>query len=212
MKESSEGVYISQQWDLEYTSRDKIACSVSTKAKLQEVFPSYCQHRSTINEVNAVVSDSKKSNTKAPNLSDLDKKELGGLLNGRLLELLGYLPAKGFPRIPNPVFAIKDHKIPIIVERAQDSKMTDKVFLKGFNGMNASERRLWLADIASGKFQIKKAPIQISTTGASASGSDEPQSVGASNGPTNTEATRQGGADTNTTASIDANRDGDTTV
>ena len=36
----------------------------------------------------------------------------------------------------------------------QPPKMSEETFLKGFNKMSASERRLWLADIESGAFKI----------------------------------------------------------
>ena len=36
--------------------------------------------------------------------------------------------------------------------------MSEEIFSKGFNKMSASERRLWLADIASGAFKILPEP------------------------------------------------------
>lgn len=36
--------------------------------------------------------------------------------------------------------------------------MSEEIFLKGFNKMTASDRRLWLADIASGAFKILPDP------------------------------------------------------
>lgn len=56
----------------------------------------------------------------------------------------------------DPVAAIKACKIPVTIERALDSAMSEENFLMGFTAMSAMARRHWLADIASDKFKIRK--------------------------------------------------------
>ncbi|EGG06880.1 uncharacterized protein MELLADRAFT_86318 [Melampsora larici-populina 98AG31] len=186
-------------WCREYTSRDEISTWVSTKANLQEVFPLYCQHRATIEEVNTVAAKAKPNDPKPPNKSDQDKKKLGGLLNKMVDDLIGYHPAHGFPRVPDPVWAITDRKIPIIVERDDDSEMTPEEFSLGFNGMNARARRHWLADIDSGKFRIKKKVTsnESDATGAGTSGLNDTSAATNSNDQQTTDTHDDNQVDTN---------------
>ncbi|EGG06491.1 uncharacterized protein MELLADRAFT_71919 [Melampsora larici-populina 98AG31] len=148
-------------WCREYTSRDEIAQWVGTKAQMQHIFPLYCQHEATIEQVkaNAAANNPPAKNKKPKNQSDMDKAELVGLLNQLLVNIIGD-PDKVFPKIPNPVQALKDRKIPVTIERTSDSTMTPEEFEKGFNGMDTKARRHWISDIKTGKFIIKKQVIQ----------------------------------------------------
>ncbi|EGG10270.1 uncharacterized protein MELLADRAFT_94567 [Melampsora larici-populina 98AG31] len=144
-------------WCREYTSRDEISQWVKTKAQMQHVFPLYCQHESTIEEIKAnAAANSTSAKSKRPkNQSDMDKAELVGLLNQLLIDVLGD-PDKVFPKIPNPLQALKDRKIPVTIERAPDSTMTLEEFEKGFSGMDTKARRHWISDIKTCKFTVKK--------------------------------------------------------
>ncbi|KAH9811862.1 hypothetical protein DFH28DRAFT_1130564 [Melampsora americana] len=120
-------------WCREYTSRDEIARWVGSKAQMQHIFPLYCQHGSTIEAIkaNAAANDPSAKNKKSKNQSDLDKAELVGLLNQLLVDVLGDTN-KVFPKIANPIEALKARKIPVIIERAVDSTVTPEEFEKGF--------------------------------------------------------------------------------
>ncbi|KAH9815810.1 hypothetical protein DFH28DRAFT_927718 [Melampsora americana] len=187
-----------------YTICDKIATWVSRKAQLQEIFPAYCQHRSTIDKVNSVVAEAKASiNAKPPNQSDIDNKQLGNLLNNHIFQAIGYHPPKGFPCVPNPLSAIEERKIPIIVKRDPNSKMTDKEFAQGFNGMNARAWHHWLADITSNKFRIEQKPP------ADASGSNDAGPATASNDGQKNEAQGHIGVETSGSTLGDAAQQAD---
>ncbi|EGG09517.1 uncharacterized protein MELLADRAFT_71251 [Melampsora larici-populina 98AG31] len=148
-------------WCREYTSRDEISDWVSKKADLQQIFPIYCQNGSTIDEVRAVAAANAaaKSGTETQkssnNQSDKDKKDLTLKLKTLLVNVLGK-DAPPFPRIADPIGAIKDRKIDVIVERASDSALSNEDFNKGFLGMSAKARRNWMSNIDKGKFMIKK--------------------------------------------------------
>ena len=77
------------------------------------------------------------------------------------VNVLGTLPPKGFPQIEDPLGCLKRSKIAVFIDRSngvRPAKMLEETFSKGFNKMTASDRRLWLADIASGAFKILPDP------------------------------------------------------
>ncbi|KAH9809375.1 hypothetical protein DFH28DRAFT_1188896 [Melampsora americana] len=148
-------------WCREYTSRDEMAEWVSKKAQFQTVFPLYCQHGSTFDAIKEVLAGSKNTTvaqaSKPKNQSDIDKHDLRSKLNELLKDVVGEAryPSRGFPQVPNPLDAIKDRQIPVIVERATDSALSVADFNKGFSAMDTKARRNWLADIKNGKFKLK---------------------------------------------------------
>ncbi|KAH9820990.1 hypothetical protein DFH28DRAFT_1079133 [Melampsora americana] len=147
-------------WCQEYTTRDEISSWVESRAQLQRVFPLYCQNGEILEEIKVVAAQNKPSETikLSNNRADVDKKTLGTLLSDMLESVLGYKPpvGRGFPRTPNPIDGIKARKLPIIVQRAPDSSMTDEEFQKGFSAMDAKERQHWIDDIKNEKFKILK--------------------------------------------------------
>ncbi|KAH9809790.1 hypothetical protein DFH28DRAFT_904006 [Melampsora americana] len=147
-------------WCHEFTTRDEISRWVESRAQLQRVFPLYCQNGEILDEIKLVSTQSKASEPQklSNNRSDADKKTLGTHLSDTLEAALGYRPpiGRGFPRTPNPIEGIKARKLPIIVQRAPDSLMTEEEFQKGFTTMDAKERRHWIDDITTGKFKIVK--------------------------------------------------------
>ncbi|KAH9820118.1 hypothetical protein DFH28DRAFT_1079969 [Melampsora americana] len=124
-------------WCQEYTTRDEISSWVELRAQLQRVFPLYCQNGEILEEIKVI---------------------LGALLSDMLELVLGYKPpiGRGFSRTPNPIDGIKARKLPIIVQRAPDSSMTNEEFQKGFSAMDAKEQRHWIDDIKNEKFKILK--------------------------------------------------------
>ncbi|EGG04892.1 uncharacterized protein MELLADRAFT_88472 [Melampsora larici-populina 98AG31] len=151
-------------WCREYTTRDELSQWVDAKAELQTVFPIYCQHGSTFEEIKGVVAANKSSQTKktSNNQSDIDKKNLRAKLNDLLKSVLGEVPRQGFPCVANPLEAIKEQKIKVTIERDADSTMTEEEFMKGFSLMDAKARRHWLSDIDTKKFKVKAVNIQPS--------------------------------------------------
>ncbi|KAH9820211.1 hypothetical protein DFH28DRAFT_1122041 [Melampsora americana] len=184
-------------WCQEFTTRDEISKWVQSRAQLQRVFPLYCQNGEILDEIKAVAAQNQPFGTQnvSNNRADIDKKTLGGKLSEMLEAVLGYKPGvgRGFPRTPNPIEGIKGRKLPIIVERASDSTMTDEQFQKGFTGMDAKERRKWIDDINSGKFKIRK--LTSNENGGTVGGGEtSSQAGGGGGGETSTEAAGGGGS------------------
>ncbi|KAH9809782.1 hypothetical protein DFH28DRAFT_904164 [Melampsora americana] len=150
-------------WCREYTSRDEMAEWVSKKAQFEQVFPLFCQHGSTFEAIRDVLAAKNAPIVaqKHKNQSDIDKTALRAKLNNMLKDVVGeaLYPTRGFPQVPNPLAVIKERRIPIVVERAPDSAMSEEEFSKGFTAMDTKARRHWLSDIQEGKFTMKKVEL-----------------------------------------------------
>ncbi|EGG12442.1 uncharacterized protein MELLADRAFT_89002 [Melampsora larici-populina 98AG31] len=166
-------------WCREYTSRNEMADWVSKKAQFQTVFPLYCQHGSTFDAIKEVLAGTKNTSVaqaqKPKNQSDIDKHDLRSKLNEMLKDVVGEarFPTRGFPQVPNPLEAIKDRQIPVIVERATDCTLSMADFNKGFTAMDTKARRNWLSDIRSGKFKLKLLELPGSSEGQPAGGTTQ---------------------------------------
>lgn len=164
-------------WCREHSSQEDIVWWVGDKAQLPRVFQLYCQHGSLFEDIQAVSAKTGGLPAKqaSNNQSDIDKRELGGMLNELvckckflncicslsirislkacfLVNLVGSHEYKPFPRTPNPIACLKDRKMK--VERAADSAMSIEDFSKGFTAMNAKTRRNWIKDLKEGKFKL----------------------------------------------------------
>ncbi|EGF98297.1 uncharacterized protein MELLADRAFT_96035 [Melampsora larici-populina 98AG31] len=145
-------------WCREHSSPEDIVRWVGDKAQLPRVFQLYCQHGSLFEDIQAVSAKTGglPAQQASNNQSDIDKRELGGMLNelvsSFLVNLVGSHKYKPFPRTPNPIASLKDRKMK--VERAADSAMSIEDFNKGFTAMNAKTRRKWIKDLKEGKFKL----------------------------------------------------------
>ncbi|KAH9812934.1 hypothetical protein DFH28DRAFT_897985 [Melampsora americana] len=163
-------------WCREYTSRDEMAEWVCRKAQFQRVFPLFCQHGSTFESIQEVLAAAKNSTVaqtqKPKNQSDIDKHTLRLKLNELLKATVGEAryPTRGFPQVSNPLDAIKDRQIPIVVERATDSALSVADFNKGFTAMDTKARRNWLGDIDNGKFKLRLLELPDSSEAQPAGG------------------------------------------
>lgn len=63
------------------------------------------------------------------------------------MKAIGYVPAKGFPRGPNPQAILTEREIPVKIVQLSRSKVSSELLMKGIQGMKTGGRKLMLEDI-----------------------------------------------------------------
>lgn len=70
------------------------------------------------------------------------------------MKAIGYVPAKGFPRGPNPQAILTEREIPVKIVQLSRSKVSSELLMKGIQGMKTGGRKLMLEDIQKKRFRI----------------------------------------------------------
>lgn len=70
------------------------------------------------------------------------------------MKVLGYVPAKGFPRGPDPQNVLSEREIPIKIVQLSRSKVSSNLLMKGIQGMKTDGWKLLLEDIKKKRFRL----------------------------------------------------------